>query len=378
MEQIILTVDENYTELENYLARVEAKNILLVCGKSINMMNINHFFININSRKEYNVIKFDEFEPNPKYESVVRGVDIFNTFSCDTIIAVGGGSAIDVAKCIKLFSNMSDSNDYLEQTIIPNDITFIVMPTTAGTGSEATKYAVIYHDGEKQSITHESCIPDCVIFDETAVKTVPMYHRKAAMMDAFCHSIEAFWSINSTEESKKYAKMAINLILDNMEAYLNNDNVGNANMLKAANYAGKAINITQTTAGHAMAYKLTSIYNVAHGHAVTLCIRKLWPYMINHLDDCIDKRGKKYLEDTYRELASITGCDDTISSVERFEAVFDMLDFEIPQIASDEECQKIKDSVNATRLANNPVLLLEKNIDELYHMILDRSDEIAV
>ena len=146
------------------------------------------------------------------------------------------------------------------------------MPTTAGTGSEATRYAVIYFDGEKQSISDYSCIPSAVLMDASVLKTLPIYQKKSTMMDAFCHAIESYWSVNSSEESRQYSRRAIQLIMENKDLYIGNDETGNTQMLKAAHLAGKAINLTQTTAGHAMCYKLTSLYGIAHGHAAALCV----------------------------------------------------------------------------------------------------------
>ena len=85
------------------------------------------------------------------------------------------------------------------------------------------------------------------------------------------------------------------MILNNIEGYLNNEKEALNNMLIAANYSGKAINITQTTAPHAMSYKLTSLYEIAHGHAVALCLPPVWEYMIKNSDKCIDPRGEKHL-----------------------------------------------------------------------------------
>lgn len=100
--------------------------------------------------------------------------------------------------------------------------------------------------------------------DDSVLETLPEYQKKATLMDAFCQSIESFWSINSTKESKGYSKEAINIIMNNYEDYLDGDNSKNKLILKAANISGKAINITQTTAGHAMSYKLTSFYNIEY------------------------------------------------------------------------------------------------------------------
>ena len=100
-------------------------------------------------------------------------------------------------------------NCYLRQKIVENDRRLFAVPTTAGTGSEATQFAVIYYRGEKQSVSHKSIIPDTVLFDPSSLKTLSLYQRKVGMMDALSHSIESCWSINSTNESKEYSRIAI-------------------------------------------------------------------------------------------------------------------------------------------------------------------------
>lgn len=106
-----------------------------------------------------------------------------------------------------------------------------------------------------------------------ALKTLPAYQRKSTMLDALCHAVESFWSVHATAESKAYSRDALKMIRRYAEDYLANCDEGNAGMLLAANTAGKAINLTQTTAGHAMCYKLTSLYGLAHGHAAALCVK---------------------------------------------------------------------------------------------------------
>ena len=163
------------------------------------------------------IVMFSEFTPNPLCGEVAEGIKVFKDNNCDMIVAVGGGSAIDVAKCIKLYANMDDRINYLEQAIVPNDIELMVVPTTAGTGTEATRYTVIYYNGEKQSVIDTSCIPNTVVFDASALSTLPIYQKKSTMMDALCHAIESYWSVNSTEESRRYSEEAIKIIIDNME-----------------------------------------------------------------------------------------------------------------------------------------------------------------
>ena len=221
-EQKIISAENNYAELDKYIIDSGCKSIMLVCDESLKFLNIRNYFKTVSDRLNISLIRFSNFKPNPLYGSVVEGVRLFNENGCEMIIAVGGGSAMDVAKCIKLYSNMDSSENYLQQKIVPNDIPLIAVPTTAGTGSEATRYAVIYFNGEKQSVAHVSCIPSVVLMDSSVLKTLPEYQKKSTMLDALCHAIESFWSVNSTEESRSYSRAAIQLILKNKDAYLAN------------------------------------------------------------------------------------------------------------------------------------------------------------
>lgn len=312
--------------------------------------------------RDENSVVFDKFTSNPLYEQVVEGVKVFKENNCESIVAIGGGSTIDVAKCIKLFASLDPNINYLKQDYKENNIKLTAIPTTAGTGSEATRFAVIYNEGKKQSVTHDSIIPSEVILEPSVLNTLPEYQRKVTMLDALCHSIESYWSINSNDMSKAYSKQAIKLILDNYKAYLNKDISTYGFMQKAANLAGKAINITQTTAGHAMCYKLTSLYNIAHGQACAMCINKLYPFMINNIDKCIDSRGKEYLKKVFSEL-------DSLINPKKFNDIYNEMDFK-RVVYKSSDLNTLVDSVNIQRLKNNPIELNKQDIENLYISIL--------
>ena len=365
MNQIILSANDNYKELFEYLQKTSKTGILLVCGKSAHRLKIGEFFEQ--HKGTLRITEFNDFEPNPDYESVVKGVSEFHKNNCDMIVAVGGGSAMDVAKCVKLFAYMDSSVNYIEQEIVPNDIPFVAVPTTAGTGSEATRYGVIYYQGNKMSITHVSGIPCAVLFDSTVLETLPMLHKKATMLDALCHAVEAYWSVNSNDESKEYSRCAIKMVLDNKDAYLNNDPEGNYNMLMAANIAGKAINITQTTAGHAMSYKLTSNYNLPHGQAAALCVKELLPYMYEHVEECTDSRGASYLKEVFEELIGMLG------GLDAFGKLYDELGLGGFKTESSQEFEDLALAVNPTRLKNNPVKLDTEAIRNMYIRISENN-----
>ena len=374
MGQKIIIPSDDFQELDSWLLKNDLQRVLLVCGKSIRFLRINEYFDSAEQRLGMQIIRFSGFSPNPSYESVVKGVDLFVRKHCQAIIAVGGGSAVDVAKCIKLFSNMDPDDgtaekNYLRQKIRPNEIPFLAMPTTAGTGSESTRYAVIYFNGEKQSITDNSIIPTTVLMDSGVLHTLPLYTKKATALDALCHAIESFWSVNSTEKSRDYSQCAIKSILSNLDRYLAGDETASTAMLYAANTAGKAINITQTTAGHAMCYKLTSLYGIAHGHAAALVNIKLFPWMIENTDKCTDPRGKAYLEETFAQIAHAMDCWSAGEAAHKLQSLVAALDMERP-VPKDNQYEILKKSVNPVRLKNNPIKLDEDTIDILYHKIL--------
>ena len=359
MNQILLEPFDNYAEVDKYIEKYSGGSIFLVCGKSFEKM-LFYFHLQELKEKGLEIVRFSDFHPNPSYDSVMVGVEKFRKEHSRLILAAGGGSALDVAKCIKLYSGK-----------LPHEIKLLAVPTTAGTGSEATKFAVIYRDGEKQSVTDENIIPNAVLFDPSTLNHLPMYHRKAAMLDALCHGIESFWSVNSTEESQALSEKAIAEILRNMKSFLNNDAEGNKNMLSAANTAGQAINITQTTAGHAMCYKLTSRYGIAHGHAAALCVNVLWTWMSDHIFACNDVRGEEYLKITlsrleklFRECAPL-GCKN-------FHELLKTLNLDSVAIPA-KDTELLAETVNPVRLKNHPISMTKDDIKILYETIRNRS-----
>ena len=372
MEQRILSAEGGYCQVDAWLREIGARRLLLVCGKSMQRLAVADYFRALPQRLGVQVTYFSDFAPNPRYESTVAGVRAFRENGCDAIVAVGGGSAMDVAKCVKLFCTMPAGENYLAQPIIANDVPFLAMPTTAGTGSEATRFAVLYYEGNKQSVAHDSCLPQAVLMDPGALAPLPMYQRKATMLDALCHAVESFWSVKSTPESQDYAAAAIAGIRAHKDGYLANTPAGNAGMLRAANLAGKAINLTQTTAGHAMCYKITTLYGVAHGHAAALVNRGLWLWMLEHPAACADPRGQAYLQQMFTRLGTALGGDSARAGAERFRALFDGLNLEIPA-ATPEDLALLTVSVNPERLKNNPIALDAAAIDALYKQILVQS-----
>ncbi len=302
---------------------LDGKKLFLVCRGSFDRLDIAEY---INSLEP---VRFSGFTPNPKMEEAAAGVEAFRESGCDTILAVGGGSPIDVAKCIKHYSG--------------TDAPLIAIPTTSGTGSESTHFAVIYENGKKLSVAAPELLPDIVILEPSTLKNVPEYTRKATMLDALCHAIESHWARKATPESKAFAEQAITLLLKNKDAYIANNEEGNAGMMEAANLAGKAINISTTTAAHAMCYKITSLYGFQHGHAAAICLAEVW----KHIDAA----------------PGITR--------EEFVSILNELGMKYP-VSEDKEkdVEMLAGSVNVQRLSNSPVPFDKDQLADMYRNIV--------
>lgn len=359
--QQILNGHENIAKV---LEKIGSERYLLVCDSSFPFLPIKDIF------KPAAI--FDQFTPNPLYEQVSKGVEVFNNEHCDAIVAVGGGSTIDVAKCIKLYCRMDSTRNYLEQECADSGIPLIAVPTTAGTGSESTRFAVIYYEGKKQSIAHESIIPDYAILEPQLLLSLPLYQKKCTMLDAMCQCIESLWSINSTSRSLFYAKVGLETIMYHWHGYIEKNNSGDAKyIMMAANYGGRAINVSQTTAPHAMSYKITSMYGLPHGHAVALCLPEVWMYMMEHHDKCVDPRGRDHLDSIFKWLGRIMLSDSAYKGLMRFRSIMDALDMPKPHSDNlEKDLDILTHSVNPVRLKNNPVTLDEDVIRNIYKRIL--------
>lgn len=360
-KQNIYTGEGAYSNIFSILNSVQASKIMLICGKSYDSMYLKEYI----NALGLNLVRFSGFSANPLYEEVKEGVKLFRNEKCDFILSVGGGSAIDVAKCIKLFSSMVDSEMYLSQKYKANKILHLSIPSTAGTGSESTRFAVIYYKDEKQSISHESIVPEYVILEPILLKTLPNYQKKSTFLDALCQSIEALWSVNANEKSHRYAVESIKLILYNYQNYLKNDLSSSEKMLVAANLSGKAINITQTTAAHAMSYKITSLYGLSHGHAVAICLPYVWKFIFENSQK--SNEVKKVMEC----LNKLFGFKDTYSSITFFEEMLKEMEMSFKKSASKKEINLLVESINIERLKNTPVTINKEELKEMYTKIFE-------
>ena len=379
--QIVLGKENLKEELKSFFQEHSFRRIFLVAGSSFPKLPIGEELQELFSELYIAFYHFSDFRANPRLEEVEEGIKAFSAFRGDSILAVGGGSALDTAKCIKLFTGLSKDRPYLEQEFRENDIPLLVHPTTAGTGSESTPFAVIYQDGEKCSVEHESIYPKYRIEDARSLRSLPLYQKKATLLDALSHAMEAIWSKYSNEDSRAYGQKAISLILMNYKAYLSLENEKDAKNLggaaalegllkqvledvaEAANLAGKAIAVTKTTAGHALSYKLGSIYQLPHGLATAIVNRALYPFMCREKNRMTDPENLLFL-------AKCFSAETEEEGAKRYREILEDLEI-LPTLSVKEgDLENLVAAVNPERLSNHPIALREEDIGLLYKEIL--------
>ena len=356
------------SNLERLLRIYHPKRVFLVTGRKSYNEHISEYLSDVLSN--FNFSRFCDFETNPKLSDIERGIQMMNSREHDIVVCVGGGSVIDAAKTINvLAANKRSSKDYVsgKSKIQNKGKTLIAIPTTSGSGSEATVFSVVYMGKEKYSLEHKFIFPDYSIIDPVLTEKLPKDITAVSGMDALSQAIESYWSVNSTNESKKYAREAIKLIVRSLNGAVNHPNLENRlDMAKGAHLAGKAINISKTTAPHAISYAMTSHFGIPHGHAVALTLGDVLVHNagIAH-DDYADKRGSNYVKKTLNEICTFLDSKDESAAKRKINALMSSIGLKtrLSQFGiSTRAIRKIANKVNNQRLKNNPRLITKQDI----------------
>lgn len=291
-------LEKHLSEVKNY-----GRKILIVSGKkSIFKSGLHDRIIKTLSYEGVEYISYPDVNPEPDTEDVEKGTRLCRNEGCDCILAVGGGSAMDAGKAIAvLAANGGSVRDYFGEVEYGNEpLPVVAVPTTCGTGSEVTRFAVIVDkEGRtKKTISSEKIIPKVSILDAELLRTLPQKIVMATGMDAFSHSAESFLSSRADYFSKLYARDSLNLLRKYLpEAYMKPEDKGpREKIFLASLLAGFALNRTGTIIVHGMGYSLTIKHNVHHGTANAV----LLPYVFEYLKE------NGYAEEI-RELEEIWG-----------------------------------------------------------------------
>ena len=319
----------------------------------------------------------DDTPPEPSVEQVESILAAAQGTAWDLVIGIGGGSAMDVAKIVAvMLNNDVKLRDLLNKAPIPHrGIPTVMVPTTAGTGSEATPNSIILvpEDELKVGIVSPKLMPDCVILDPQMTLGLPPAITASTGMDALCHAIECYTSKKGNPFSEMIALKAIRLISRSIrEAFKNGKNLdARHDMLLGAFYGGMCIATSSTTAVHALAYPLGGKYRIAHGISNAI----LLPYVMQF--NAVGNEAK------FRDIAEAMGIDIArLSDAEATQAFIAALfafnhDLEIPadlkrwNITEADLETLVEGAAKVTRLLdNNPRPMNKDDIRAIYLKLL--------
>ncbi|MCL5408830.1 MAG: iron-containing alcohol dehydrogenase [Candidatus Omnitrophica bacterium] len=275
-------LEENLPIISSY-----GKKVLIVSGKNfIFESGLMQKTKNILEKANVKYSVFSDVSPEPATSDCEKGAEAAKKENVDVILALGGGSAMDVGKAIAILStNSQNIKDFYGESEINNEpLPVFAVPTTCGTGSEVTRYAVIIDRNEKtkKTISSEKIIPKVALLDPLLLLTLSEKLVAGTGMDALCHSIESYLSLRATNLTKIFCNESMKLIIEFLPSAVKEKGRVEAKtkVLLGSLLAGFAINHTGTILVHGMAYSLTINYNLHHGTANALCL----PYALKYLE----------------------------------------------------------------------------------------------
>jgi alcohol dehydrogenase class IV len=235
---------------------------------------------------------FSDVEPEPSMETVEKA----KALGADLVIGLGGGSVIDVAKYVAMELNAKK----------------IMIPTTAGTGSEVTHSSVLKVDGKKKGFTNEKLVPDVAIVDPELTFTMPEKLTACTGIDALAHAVECHDSKKSNEISKFLAKEAIETIKENLNKAITGDKKAREWMSYASLLAGMAFSSSGTTLAHGLSYPLSN-QGIPHGEAIAIVLPHAMDF--NGTDPELLQQIKKVITDTGLGNVEIKGTAEELAEV---------------------------------------------------------------
>lgn len=295
--EIIFTNKEG---LEETLSSLSSVHTLLVMSASSarrwNMLHVIDRVIKESEATGRSLTWIQDIDHNPTQASILKSLQTIGNKPIDIIVAIGGGSAIDLAKGISAFYSSSRTKpltiEAITTSIMNKEYTqgkfidILAVPSTAGTGSEVTQWATIWdvNKAGKMSIDTPGLKPKRAMIVPELTVTVPLLMTLSTGLDAMSQAVEAYWSKHTTPIVQELAYRAIEIIVQNLKATLDNpnDRAYREKLCRASVLAGIAFSHTRTTACHSISYPLTMLYGVPHGLAVALTLDAVASYNKGH------------------------------------------------------------------------------------------------
>ena len=323
---------------------------------------------------------YDSVAREPGVGDVDEVMAAAKAYGPDCVIAIGGGSVLDIGKlCAVLVPVDATVLDLLDGAPVPDhSMTTVLIPTTSGTGSEATKNAIIAipERGTKAAVVNHKLLPDIVLLDPVLTVSMPKGITATTGMDALCHAMECYLSKKANILSDMYAVASMKLIADSLyTSYVDPKNIeARWNMLLAANYAGSCITLSGTNAVHAMSYPLGTMFHIPHGQSNAMLLPAVMEY---NLAAFPEKTRKVAIIFGYDERQTELSCKDYVAQqlhelLGQLEITSSLASFGVHP----EDASRLAENAYANRrlMDNNPVDLSEEVIQSIYEGLLEEQD----
>jgi len=345
-------------EINKIISPKKFNKIFIISGKtSFKLSGAKELLKKVLKKKEY--LFFFKKSKYPEINELKKIITELKKFKPDLIIAIGGGSVLDYAKIANNLCVLENLNKQILQARykIRKIAPLLAIPTTAGSGAEVTSNAVIYIGKIKYSVEHKNLLPDHFLLIPELILNLKKNLKSSAGFDAIAQAMESILSKKSTSKSVEFAIKSLNLSLKNYLNHLNKPNLDNTlKMCLSANYAGRAISISKTTAPHALSYPFTAHFGINHGHAVSLTLNDFLKFNFNNLSyaHCnFDLKERYKILFKLTKSSNINELDLFLKKIKReanLESDFTKLNINIKKTAP-----IILKGVNLQRLSNNPV-----------------------
>lgn len=261
-----------------------SNNVILISDRGLEKIGVVEKVINIVEKSGLKYSTFLDVLPNPTVEIVDKAVDAYKSSGATSIIALGGGSPMDVAKAVATLVKYGGKvQDYVGQQKVPGPVVpIIAIPTTAGTGSEVTASSVITDEEThfKMSIVSHMLLPQYAILDPELIMTAPASIAAACGIDAFIHALEAYLSTFANPYTDAMAEKAMELIGANLRRFVANrqDVDAACAMMLGSTFAGMSFAWAKLGNVHAMSHPVSGFFHVAHGVANAILLPTVLEY----------------------------------------------------------------------------------------------------
>lgn len=356
MKFLTVKIDKIQKKLQTY----NRKKLLIIIGKK-----------SFKKSGAYNLIKFIKAaelkfyikKSNiPEIKELKKIIKLIKKFKPKHIFSVGGGAVIDLAKSANFLWKVKNLESSIKKSNYKKQKKYcdlVAIPTTAGSGAEVTSNSVIYIKKKKYSVENKNIKPNKFLLYPKLVLNNKYSLKSSSGFDAIAQAVESLISVRSNEKSVKYSIQSLEYSLKNYLKYLKKPNLDNSKKMQlAAYFSGKAIDLTKTTAPHALSYPFTAYFGISHGHAVSLTFSEFIKYNFEN----IHKSSTKFsLANRLKILLKLTETQNLDELIKFFNVIKKKAnledDFQKLNINIKKNLNLIMKDINLLRLKNNPVEL---------------------